>query len=238
MGAPPAIRDPRQARARVRVGLALGVGLAVVPGGRARAQVRSDAAVDVGVVKRFVSGAGARDAGVGPTLGLNGHVALFPMVRVGAYASAEISPGELPVQASARRIYAAGLRVKLSPPWPREDVRAWLFTGLGFAGVYAPSYRGAVTSSDGAPIAADALVAGAGGHFFEVPIGVGASYRLRKPWVLTAELAARVGFAFSGAIYTGGRGAIDASSSLPVVLGAPGHDAFALGLTLGIGFDR
>jgi hypothetical protein len=207
----------------------------------ATAQLRGDAAVSVGAVKRFASAApdGASALGVGPIVGINGHVALLPLVRVGAYASAELGPDG---EAAARRIYAAGLRVKLMPPWPRDDVRAWVFAGLGYAGVYAPSYTlAAVTSGggQGSPARAEVQAPGAGGRFFEIPIGVGAEWRFRKPWALSAELTGRIGLGFSGTLYDGnGRPGFEQGSSFPVSLTTPGHDAFALGLTLGIGFDR
>ena len=205
----------------------------------ARAQVRGDATLSVGGVKRFASGAedGAPTPGVGPIVGVNGHVALLPLVRIGAYASAELGPDG---EAHARRIYAGGLRVKLMPPWPREEVRTWFFAGLGYAGVYAPSYTLAVADPGaGAPVLAPTDVAGAGGHFFEVPIGVGAEWRFRKPWALSLELTGRIGLGFSGTLYDGnGRPGIERGTSSPVSLATPGHDAFALGLTLGIGFDR
>jgi hypothetical protein len=216
------------------------VAISILAGAQdAQAQVRGDATFGVGAVKRFASGRedGAPALGVGPLVGVNGHVALLPLVRIGAYASAEIGPDG---EDSARRIYAGGLRVKVMPPWPRDDVRTWVFAGLGYAGVYAPSYTLAVASPGaGAPVLGPTDVAGVGGHFFEVPIGVGAEWRFRKPWALSLELTGRIGLGFAGTLYEGnGRPGIERSTASPVSLATPGHDAFALGLTLGIGFDR
>ena len=65
-------------------------------------------------------------------------------------------------------------------------------------------------------------IQGAGGHFFEVPFGLGTSYTFRKPYALTAELGMRAGFAHAGSAY--------ASS-------APGEDRFAIGLSVGFMLD-
>lgn len=62
-----------------------------------------------------------------------------------------------------------GGRVKLYSPWPRvRNVRPYLFAGAGAAG-------------------------GAGGAWFEVPVGLGAAWVLNKPWELTFETGARIG---------------------------------------------
>ena len=87
-------------------------------------------------------------------------------------------------------------------PWPRGDARAWLFFGFGYAGVYqrSTSRRGASRAARTFAVA-DAVVHGAGGGFFEVPFGLGASYKLRKPWELCAELGGRAGFGHTGSVY-------------------------------------
>jgi hypothetical protein len=80
-------------------------------------------------------------------------------------------------------------------------------------------------------------VQGAGGSFFEVPFGIGASYKLRKPWELCAELGGRAGFGHRGSLYTepgpqvSSPGRAD-SNALPA-----GEDRFAVGLTVGVLVD-
>ena len=80
-------------------------------------------------------------------------------------------------------------------------------------------------------------VQGAGGGFFDVPFGIGASYKLYKPWELCAELGARVGFAHNGSVYELPGPQVRAPG-LPGQNALPaGLDRFALGLTLGVLID-
>lgn len=141
----------------------------------ARAQVRYDVGVLGGFAQRFVAGSAAE----GGVLMVDAHVAVVPLLRVGAWGSAEVSK---PLDDGALRgIFSGGLRAKIVPPWPRGVWRAWVATGFG--------YDGLVTSDAG------------GGGFFEVPAIIGASYRIRKPVVFLMELAARIGFGFWGSYY-------------------------------------
>jgi hypothetical protein len=185
----------------------------------AGAQVHWDASAQVGVMKRVLTHRQVGDpvAQIGPAGQLTGHVALLPLVRVGAYLGHDISPFD--GQRSARDITWAGLRAKIMSPWPRGDVRLWLFFGFGYAGVYQRS-----TSLEPAP----GFVPGGGGSFFEVPFGLGASYKLRKPWELCAELGGRAGFGHTGSIYE----ARDPRGDVRT-----GTDRFALGLTVGVLVD-
>ena len=189
----------------------------VLSASRACAQVHWDASAQIGVMKRNLVErpvGGARDATIGPAGQLTAHVALFPLVRVGAYFGHDISPFQ--GEASARDITWGGLRAKLMSPWPRGDLRGWLFFGFGYAGVYERS-----TPAAGLP--------GAGGSFFEVPFGLGASYKLRKPWEVCAELGGRVGFGHTGSIYE--------PVSEPRQTTWHGTDRFGVGLTVGVLVD-
>ena len=200
-------------RARSAALLLVGSGVLVAP--PAAAQLHWDASAQAGVMKRVLGDrpTGRPDAGFGPVAQLTGHVALFPLVRVGGYLGHDISPmgGDL----SARDLTWGGVRAKLISPWPRGAFRAWLFAGFGVEGVYARS-----TARPGV------RVEGAGGHFFEVPFGLGSSYTFRKPFALCAELGMRAGFGHKGSAY---------GPSLPLV--APGVDRFAMGLTVGFMLD-
>src|SRR5947207_803765 len=76
-----------------------------------------DASAQGGVMKRFL---GARNitgnAGFGPMAQLEGHVALLPLIRVGAYLGHDISP--MPDAIAARDLTWFGLHVKLMSPFP------------------------------------------------------------------------------------------------------------------------
>jgi hypothetical protein len=219
--------------------LTLALALTLTPA-LARAQVHWDASAQAGVTRRVLGDrpSGGGDAGFGPTAELTGHVALLPLVRLGAYFGYDLSP--VSGQSSARDLTWGGARVKLMSPWPRGALRAWLFFGLGWTGVYARSTAGPRTypGPAGAPsVQSDAVVHGAHGGFFEVPYGLGASYKLRKPWELCAELGMRSGFAHMGGAYVEPGPRVtspghDETNALPA-----GKDRFAIGLTVGVLVD-
>jgi hypothetical protein len=207
----------------------------VLAGPHARAQLHWDASAQAGVMKRFLGSraAGGSDAGFGPVGELHGHVAILPLVRVGAYVSHDISPQ--PGDTTALQITSAGARVKISSPLPLDPWRVWAFVGIGYAGVYGPSFR---TPIDVAGARVDALGTGAGGGFFEVPFGVGASYKLRRPWHLTAELSGRGGFGFAGSVFDTQNGRAGFAEGQPqLLLSNPGTPSFALALMFGILLD-
>ena len=170
--------------------------LVVLWSGVAGAQVRYDAGLLAGFSQRV------SDVAEGGALTLDAHVALLPLLRVGAYVSGEVS--ERTSEPSVRGLIGGGLSLKVVPPWPRGTWRAWVRTGFGYDGVFT------VDPSVG------------GGGFFEVPVFVGASYRIRKPVVFLMELGARFGFATWGSYY--------ATSTRT--------DGVALMLSFGVGIDR
>jgi hypothetical protein len=205
----------------------------------ASAQVHGDASAQVGVMKRFASDRVVQnDVGFGPTAQLTAHLALIPLVYVGGYAGADTNvtgTDSFP----QRNIFWGGARAKGMIPFVRGAARLWLFAGFGYAGVYQyarlPRLGGAFTDDP----ATLPRVQGANGGFFEVPFGVGASYKLRKPWHLTAELGARAVFGHSGAAYDGAPIVYQRSPSpqAPQRFPAPGIDRFALGLSVGVLID-
>jgi hypothetical protein len=207
--------------------------------GTSSAQIHWDASAQLGVMKRVLSGrpSGAGNAGFGPVAQLTGHVALLPLVHVGGYFGHDISP--LDGDAAARQITFGGLRAKGMLPWPRGSTRVWIFAGFGYAGVYAPSYQTSFTITDGSGASAPhrVRVEGAGGGFFEVPFGFGASYKFFKPWELCAELGARAGFGHSGSVYEppGPRVTVPGLASQNAT--PAGLDRLAVGLTVGVLID-
>jgi hypothetical protein len=206
---------------------------------RASAQLHWDASAQVGVMKRFLTNrpSGAGDAGFGPIAQLTGHVALLPLVHVGGYFGHDLSP--MAGDGGTRNITFGGLRAKGSLPFVRGSVRAWIFAGFGYAGVYQQSFDGtfAIPTGIGTTERRPGRVEGAGGGFFDVPFGIGASYKLFKPWELCAELGARVGFGHSGSVYE----SPGPQLTIPGLAGqnaAPaGLDRVALGLTVGVQVD-
>jgi hypothetical protein len=217
------------------------LGLAFAWPRTAKAQLHWDASAGVGVMKRFFTQPASGQPGFGPVALLTAHVALLPLVHVGGYFGHDIST--LPGDAFPRDITSGGIRAKAVLPWGARG-RAWAFLGLGYAGVYARSYLTSfqVPTGLGTTELRSGRVQGAGGGFFEVPFGLGASYTLRKPWELYAELGLRVGFAHTGSVYeepgpqlrlddTNGSGGVGQN------VAPSGIDRVALGLTLGVLLD-
>ncbi len=232
---------PSRRRRAVAFTSALAFGLLSFFGheGEAEAQLHWDASAQLGVMKRFLANRppSAEDVGLGPTGQLTAHVALLPLVDVGGYVGHDISP--LPGDAAARNITFGGLRAKGMIPWVRGSMRAWLFAGFGYAGVYSQSYDKTFTVGDGLGNTErrPGHVQGAGGGFFEVPFGIGASYKLFKPWELCAELGGRFGFGHTGSVYElpGPEARVTGLPGQNV--GPAGLDRFALGLTVGVMID-
>lgn len=196
---------PRRWRGRARraaVTSALAAAL-VLSWREASAQLHWDASAQVGVMKRFLveRPPGSGDAGFGPAAQLTGHVALIPLVHLGAYAGYDLSPSS--GAASPRHIASGGARVKGAFPLLGRGWRTWAFFGFGYAGMYARSYSTTLSLRGGGGGVEPRLarVEGAGGGFFEVPFGVGVSYKVRPPWSLSAELGSRVGFGHVGSAY-------------------------------------
>jgi len=186
--------------------------------GDAKAQVHWDAEAQAGVVKRFTTGggSGAPMPGFGPSLELQGHVALVPMVRLGAYLSTDLSPvstdGEGP-----RTFWEGGLHVRFSPPLVGYPWRVWLFAGFGYAYTYDVGTR-------------------LSGGMLDVPVGLGLGSKLTRHTMLFAELGARFGFGFYGPMYTPGSASGGSETG-----GGPaylGNDSVALSLSVGLSLEE
>jgi len=163
------------------------------------AQVHYDVGVLGSFQQRFLIDAPKEALAEGGGLTLDGHVAVFPLLRVGGWVTGEAS--KVLDGSDVRGIFSGGLRVKIVSPWPRGSWRMWLATGFG--------YDGLVTKD-------------AGGGFFEVPAIFGGSYRIRKPIVFLMELQTRVGFGFWGSYYDGRAGTDTVSIALAFGVGIDG----------------
>jgi hypothetical protein len=214
------------------------VALALVPR-TAHAQVHWDASAQVGVAKRFLFAKpqGGADAGFGPAVQLDGHVALLPLLRVGLYGAFDATS----VGPASRQMLGGGARVVGLAPFRTQSFRAWVFAGFGYMFTLAPSYHTTLLlapdeSTPATPT--DTLVEQSSGSFFEVPFGIGVGYALRPPFEIVAELGARAGFGFSGSVYSDpGRTALSDGYPQNTLLPA-GNDAFSTFLTVGLGFGR
>jgi hypothetical protein len=208
---------------------------ALLCAGAARAQVHWDLGADVGAMKRFTTGseAGAPNPGFGPVFELQGHVALVPMLRVGAYFTQDISPAS---KVGTRTFWEGGLHLKATPPILSAPWRAWVFAGFGYAYTYAASFRAPVTMTTGTT---NVLFGGAYGGMLDVPLGVALGYRLRgalSSWMAFVQLGGRLGVGFYGPMYDDGAAGIAAGT----VAVAPfmGKDSFALTLSVGLSLEQ
>lgn len=196
----------------------------------AHAQLHRELSASAGLTRRFLAsrGAGASDGGVGPRAEAAAHLAVLPIVRVGAYGAAELAPQG----AADRSLFTVGGRLKLTPPAPLElGSRAWLFVGAGAVFAHAPS---SMIPAAGASLA----LSPASGRYLEIPFGVGGSYRVARRGSIQAEIGARWGLAFTGPLYAAsGRAATDASGA-PALGPSTGVDRWAVGFTIGFVADR
>lgn len=151
--------------------LAILLGTASSWPGRGHAQVHWDVGAQGGFSDRVPAG-GAASRQVGPVAEVHGHIAVYPMLRVGPYASFE----ESPIGKDDRQVYAAGVRFKVTPPWLDPPWHAWAFAGLGYGYARIPAL----------PASASTV---------ELPAGVGVSDKISGPWQIYAELALRFDFA-------------------------------------------
>jgi hypothetical protein len=179
----------------------------------AQAQLRWDAGVHAGVTKRFTSGgdATAPAPGFGPSFGLQAHVALVPMVRLGGYFEGDVSPAS---PEAPRAFWAGGLHARFMPPLLGGAWRTWLYAGFGVASAY--SYERHL-----------------GGDVLELPVGLGLGRKIGGPWLLYAEVGVRVGLASLGDMY-GRPDDAHASAAAPFL----GQDSFALGASVGLSLEE
>jgi hypothetical protein len=189
---------------------ALGASVSWAP--PAPAQVRWDVGLLAGATWRVTTGDRAPHPTPGPSAEIRAHLAVVPMLRVGPYASFDLSPAS---GATARQVYAVGLRAKVTPPVLAAPWRGWVFAGVGFADGYTPSGGGNGADSLG---------------MLELPVGIGIGYRVRGPWELCVELGARVVLA-KGPIHAGAPSA-SAGPSSPLVR----DDLLAVALSIGVSF--
>jgi hypothetical protein len=185
-------------------------------------------------MKRFATGseAGAPDPGFGPVVEVEGHVALVPMLRIGAYATWDLSPAS---GIGARSFWEGGLHLKATPPLLPPPWRTWAFFGVGYAYTVADGYRGAGTIA--APNTA-VMFQSVTGNLLDIPFGFAVGYRLqpRGSWLVFAQLGARIGAAFFGQMYE--RGPPATGSVTPLAAPFVGKDSFALTLCVGISLEQ
>jgi hypothetical protein len=142
------------------------------------AQMHWDVGAEVGALERAAPDRSGVARGPGLVGEAQAHVALFPMLRLGAYVlyDGSFEPRSPPTS-------EAGIRVKFSPPLLLPPWRAWAFLAIGYAWSYPndPSIRD---------------------DYLAATLGIGVGAKIRAPWAIFAELAGTpavtyVGFAAS-----------------------------------------
>jgi hypothetical protein len=185
---------------------------AALPASRpAHAQIHWDVGAQAGATRRFTAGADAQAPapGIGPSFGLQGHLALVPMVRAGVYLAQDTSP-EPP--ASPRTFWAAGLHARIAPPLLGGAWRTWLSAGIGYAYAYSIEQH-------------------ASGGMLDLPVGVAVGRKMGSTWILFAELGARFGLGFQGSMY-------DHAAAASAGVDYAGQDSFALSASVGLSLEQ
>ena len=212
----------------------------------AAAQVNSDIGLSGGAMKRITTGSEATDPGFGPTVQLQAHVAVLPMLRVGLYAAWDMSP--MPSYGT-RNFYEGGIHVKLTPPLLSAPWKTYLFVGFGGGYVHQEGYSatGAQAQDMSYP---QVQYSSTDGAILEIPVGLGLAYQLGSPsggrgrhWELFIEAGGRFGVGFIGRIYDPEN---NATAYEPQVRNPPstltgnftGQDSFALSLSAGVSWSN
>jgi hypothetical protein len=193
-----------------------------------------DANFETGYSRRFLSGGTLTGSNGFPLIGVTAAIALAPLFRLGVYFDEELANDGEP---KSPFITTLGARIKFLPPLGSKKWKMWLFLGFGYGAVVAPSYTqvvGATADNPNPNQTGTALKDG--GSFLEVPFGIGASYKLRAPWVVLGELSGRAGLNSQGSYFDPtGRPTVTAQGdSLGLITGS---ESFAILATLGIGID-
>lgn len=139
----------------------------------AAAQVHWDTSAEVGLEKRFLKNRplGAGDASLGPLFRATAHLALLPLARVGVYGMLGLSPVS---SGPLRTQFGGGIEARLVPPLGLRTVHPFLFVGVGYMRTVTPAYD-VVTSQGGFHTSPTS------GGCLDIPLGLGATYRVRKP---------------------------------------------------------
>lgn len=171
--------------------------------------VHWDVELQAGVMNRwFNHNTPSYHPGLGPSAQLSGHVALLPLVHLGAYFGGDLSPY---AGGGLRNFEYGGPHVRIMLPLLPKTMRLWIATGIGIGRHYEKSFHSAKFNGKFYP--PDEYPTG------EFPIGIGASYKFWPGWSVYSELGAR--FLFGYTVYDG-----------------PPVDRYALGLSIGIMLDR
>jgi hypothetical protein len=188
----------------------------------AHAQLRWDVGAQAGVTKRFTTGAttGAPSPGFGPSFGLQGHVALVPMVRIGLYFEGDVSPTP---PLGPRTFWAGGLHLRIMPPLLGGAWRTWVFAGLGYAYVDWGDQNIPASGQGAGGAGTNTRVTGG---IFDAPVGLGLGRKVGS-WLIFGELGTRFGFGFYGPMYAGQGGAA-----------GQGQDSFALSASVGLSLEQ
>jgi hypothetical protein len=198
----------------------------------AYAQLHWDVGAEAAVEKRFLRDTpaeGTGDASFGPLVRVTTHVAFFPLARLGLYGSLGFSPVS---GGSLRTQVGGGMDIRLTPPLSLglRNFKPFLFLGAGYIRTVTPGYTVRLP-------AGEARTSLASGGCLDIPIGLGATYRVRKPFEVGAVLGTRFAALCGGDTYaTAPKYTVfaDAAQTGKATLG---KDSFALSVGLLANFE-
>jgi len=197
----------------------------------ASAQLHWDTGLSVGPMRRTLIG-GASDSSLGPTAVLEGHVALFPLLRVGAYGTFDFA--KVASEPDARFGGSFGLHAKVAVPGMPKSWKGALFLGLGYALLASAAHERLFIRTN---VRERIAVPGATGGMLEIPFGFQAAYKASQRFHLIFQLGVRFGFANHGELFDG-RVAKTVPIGNELVLPSAGAASLSPFLLVGVSFDR
>ncbi len=206
-------------------------------------QLHWDAGVSAGPMRRVLFG-GNSAGDMGFTTGLDAHVALFPLLRVGAYATFDTSGANN--EDVTRLGFSGGLHAKLTLPLMPKGWKGAFLLGLGYAFTARPEDE---RERSVAGVPTRFVAPSQTGGMLEIPLGIQTAYDLHHgtPKALgaassivsriTFQLGMRVAFAHHGSLFDDQTViATDTGSSL--TLRSAGTPTLSPFLLVGVSFDR
>lgn len=173
--------------------------------GAARAATVVDTGVAAGVVGRSADAPYGLKAGLG--LQLHADAVLAPFLSVGPYwLHDEHGVSGAEPRAPSVDFDTVGVRARAFLPLPRYALRPFVQLGVGYAWT---SYSVPLASDPDHPAARTGGLQAAGGHFVEIPLGLGLAWDVARVVALSADFAVRPATSFGGTAY----GPIDGATS-------------------------
>jgi hypothetical protein len=198
---------------KVQAGLVAGALGAALVLSAARSEAQINVGPDLGVAYR----SSEPKLNAGFAAGAHLEAKLVPMVSLGGYFLWYGLKTDFPGINSSTAFTTVGGRVRFHLPLPDSNFRPYAFIGLGRVAVSYPGEYALNTVPYATPRSAS--FAKREGWFLEVPIGLGAAYKVASIAQVFLDFAFRPGFNFKGDAYTGTNPVDEPKMGLTVLAG-------------------